>query len=322
MSRVEQFLLGSGFSPAAVHVGLLNNMPDANLRVTELQFARLLKEASGNLDVRLRLFTLGSLPRSEETRTRMAGFYDDAAFLAEANLDALIVTGGSPEADIPHSEPYWTDLAQLIDWAQSGTISTLFSGPAAAAAVLHLDGVAQQQLPAPLLGIYGSSRTEDDPLFFNSAPSMPVPHARLGELTEDDLTACGYRVLAQLENGQVDIFTRETPGQSRFVFLQGHPEYDPATLARLHLREMERFHNTRDGKPPALPEHYFDRATQTRLAQLAGDLPAYRSVLTSAMPCQAWHSHAARLFGNWLMLVGATKSRRLANKAVSTRRRA
>ena len=45
MSRVEQFLLGSGHNRAAVHVGLVNNMPDAAMRATELQFARLLKEA-------------------------------------------------------------------------------------------------------------------------------------------------------------------------------------------------------------------------------------------------------------------------------------
>jgi homoserine O-succinyltransferase len=213
-------------------------------------------------------------------------------------------------------------LAQVIDWAQSGTISTLFSGPAATAAVLHLDGIAHRTLPEPLLGVYGSSRTEDDPLFFNSASSMPVPHARRCELGEDDLTASGYRVLAQLENGQVDIFARETAGQSRFVFLQGHPEFDPATLARLHLKEMERFQAERGGKRPALPEHYFDRATETRLAQLAFDLPAYRGVLASALPCQAWHSHAARLFGNWLMLVAAAKARRVSSKTVTTRRRA
>ena len=58
MSRVEQFLLGGGHNRTAIHVGLVNNMPDAALRATELQFARLLKAAAGNLDVRLRLFSL------------------------------------------------------------------------------------------------------------------------------------------------------------------------------------------------------------------------------------------------------------------------
>jgi len=40
------------------------------------------------------------------------------------------------------------------------------------------------------------------------------------------------------------------------------------------------------------------------------------------LPSQDWHPHAVRLFGNWLMLVGAAKARRLSSKAVSTRRRA
>ena len=229
MSRAEQFLLGSGHSPAAVQVGLLNNMPDAQLRPTELRFARLLKDASGSLDVRLRLFSLSSMPRSDETRTRMAGFYDDAAFLEAAGLDALIITSAvSDSADLAE-EPYWKELAQRIGWAENGTISTLFSGLASAAAVRHLSGIASRPLPAKLLGVYQSRRAEDDPLFFNSAPSIPMPHARRHELAESDLGAAGYRVLARLdsqkeEGGQVDIFTRETPGQSRFVLLQGCPE--------------------------------------------------------------------------------------------------
>ena len=79
MSRVEQFLLGGGHNRACIQVGLVNNMPDAAMRATELQFARLLKEAAGALDVRLRLFSMRSIPRGEPTRSRMAGFYDDAA---------------------------------------------------------------------------------------------------------------------------------------------------------------------------------------------------------------------------------------------------
>jgi homoserine O-succinyltransferase len=151
---------------------------------------------------------------------------------------------------------------------------------------------------------------------------VPVPHARRHDLTADDLTTAGYRVLAQLENGQVDIFTRETAGQSRFVFLQGHPEFDPGTLGRLHLKDMERFLAGESGQRPALPEHYFDRATEYRLAQIDRDPVAYRAVVTDALPCQVWHSHAARLFGNWLMLVAAAKARRMATKSVPTRRRA
>lgn len=324
MSRVEQFLLGSGHSPAAVHVGLLNNMPDAALRATELQFARLLKDASGNLDVRLRLFSLGSLPRSAETRTRMAGFYDDAAFLEAANIDALIVTGLSLAAEDFRSSPCWKELAQLIAWAETGTISTLFSGSASHAAVLHLDSILPRRLPAKLVGLYAGTRAEDDPLFFNSARSVPVPHARHHDLAESDLTAMGYRVLSRLENGQVDIFTREPAGQSRFIFLQGHPEYDPGTLGRSYLNDMDYFLAGETRERPPIPAHYFDRATEDRLAGITDDagLTPYQQVVLNALPRQVWHPHAVRLIGNWLMLVAAAKARRMASKGVPVRRRA
>ncbi len=332
MSVVEQFLLGSGrFSTvegarAAIHVGLVNNMPDADLRATELQFARLLKDAAGPLDVRLRLFSLRSIPRSEDARARMAGFYDDAAFLQAANIDALIVTGAQAGAEELREEPYWAELAHLVDWAEIGTISTLFSSLAAHAAVLHLDGIAQRKLTRKLAGVYESSRVEDDPLFFNAASTVPMPHSRRNDIAERDLAAKGYRVLARLGNDQVDIFTREPAGHSRFVFLQGHPEYDPATLGRDYLRDMARFLGGETSERPAVPEHYFDRATENRLSELVAkgetSLSRYQEVVLGALPRQIWRPNTVRLIGNWLMLVAAAKARRAASKAVPTRRRA
>ncbi|MBA2587721.1 MAG: homoserine O-succinyltransferase [Alphaproteobacteria bacterium] len=329
MSRVEQFLLGGGHNRTAIHVGLVNNMPDAALRATELQFARLLKASAGPLDVRLRLFSLRSIPRSEETRSRMAGFYDDAGFLQAANIDALIVTGAQPGAADLRDEPYWAELAHLIDWAEIGTISTLFSDLAAHAAVLHLDGIARRPLAKKLSGVYDSTRVEDDPLFFNTTPAVPVPHSRRNDIAESDLAAKGYRVLSRLNfndgsRGQADIFTREPPGQSRFVFFQGHPEYDPGTLGREYLRDMGRFLRGESAERPALPENYFDRATEGQLTEMAGetDLARFDEIVVSALPRQMWRNNTIKLFGNWLTLVAAAKARRAASRSVHTRRRA
>jgi homoserine O-succinyltransferase len=325
MSRVEQFLLGGHHNRAAVHVGLVNNMPDAAMRATELQFARLLKDAAGSLDVRLRLFSLRSLPRSEQTRARMDGFYDDAGFLQAAHVDALIVTGAQPASDDLRDEPYWPELAQLIDWAEIGTISTLFSCLAAHAAVLHLDGVNRRPLAKKLSGLYQASRVEDDPLFFSLPMSAPVPHSRRNGVVEEDLTAKGYRVLSRLNNGHADIFTREPPGHSRFVFFQGHPEYDAGTLGREYLRDMGRFLKG-EGPVPAVPENYFDRATQDRLAEIdpegESDLARYSAIVGGALPLSQWRGNTVRLFANWLTLVAAAKARKLASRAVHTRRRA
>ncbi len=323
MSRVEQFLLGGHHNRASVHVGLVNNMPDAAMRATELQFARLLKEAAGSLDVRLRLFSLGSIERGEQARSRMDGFYDDAGFLQAANIDALIVTGAQPATDDLRDEPYWPELAHLIDWAEIGTISTLFSCLAAHAAVLHLDGVPRRPLPRKLSGVYQSARVEDDPLFFGMTLETAVPHSRRNDIAEADLVARGYRVLSRLSNGQADIFTREPPGHSRFVFLQGHPEYDSGTLGREYLRDMGRYLAGDAPTPPALPENYFDRATEDRLGALtSNDIADHAAIINTAMPLQAWRGGTVRLFANWLTLVAAAKARHLSSRAVHTRRRA
>lgn len=326
MSRVEQFLLGGGHNSSAIQVGLVNNMPDAALRATELQFARLLKEAAGTLDVRLRLFSLRGVPRGEQARARMEGFYDDAGFLQAANIDALIVTGAQPATDDLRDEPYWPELAQLIDWAEIGTISTLFSCLAAHAAALHLDGVPRRALPRKLSGVYRSARVEDDPLLFNMALETPMPHSRRNDIDEAALIAKGYRILSRLPGGQADIFTREPPGHSRFVFLQGHPEYDATTLGREYLRDMGRFLRGELAGRPAVPEHYFDRATEERLAAVrtTGEeaLTACTRIVNAALPLQVWRGHSVRLFANWLTLVAAAKARRVASRAVHTRRRA
>jgi homoserine O-succinyltransferase len=331
MSRVEQFLLGGGRNHAAVNVGLVNNMPDAAMRAAEIRFARLLKEAAGAMDVRLKLFSLRSIPRGEQARSRMAGFYDDAAFLQAANIDALIITGTQSDAADPRDEPHWAELAHLIDWAEIGTISTLFSCQAAHAAVLRLDGIERRVLPQKLSGVYESMRVEDDPLFFGTGANVPMPHSRGHDIAENDLLAKGYRVLSRLDfkngsGGQVDIFTREPPGHSRFVLFQGHPEYDPGALGRAYLHEMDRFLRGERDERPHVPENYFDRATEDQLMDMDGrtqaDLARYSQIVMDALPLKAWHQNTVRLFSNWLTLIAATKARKLASRAVHTRRRA
>ena len=153
-----------------------------------------------------------------------------------------------------------------------------------------------------------------------------MPHSRQNDIAESDLVANGYRVLSRLSNGQVDIFARELPGQSRFVFFQGHPEYDPGTLGREYLRDLTRFLRGEVTEVPGIPENYFDRATEDRLFEIRprseADLARCQEVVADALPRQAWRSNTVKLFGNWLTLVAASKARRVASRSVHTRRRA
>jgi hypothetical protein len=55
--------IAGGASP--IRIGLVNNMPDAALRMTEWQIRDLLSRAAGDLPVTLTVFSLPSVPRSE-----------------------------------------------------------------------------------------------------------------------------------------------------------------------------------------------------------------------------------------------------------------
>ena len=186
--------------------------------------------------------------------------------------------------------------------------------------MLHLDGIAARALPRKLSGVFPAMRVEDDPLFFSQTLTMPVPQDRDHDIPEDQLGS--YRVLSRLAHPQLDIFTREPAGRSRFVFLQGHPEYDGATLGREYLRDLERFHGGELPAPPAVPDNYFDRATESRLEEAGADLARAGEIVSEALPLQSWRLHTGRLFANWLTLVASAKSRRVTSRGVHTRKRA
>jgi homoserine O-succinyltransferase len=320
--NIENFAFGQRGTRATLHIGLVNNMPDAALRATELQFARLLKEAAGNFDVRLHLFSIPEIPRGAAAISRMDGFYADVATLPDAGMDALIITGAEPYTDGLNDEPYWLALTRLMDWAESGTVSILFSCLAAHAAVLHFDGILRRPLPKKISGVFTSLRAVDDPLLAGIPSRAATPHSRKNGLLESDLTAHNYRVLTRLTDGSVDLFVRD--GRSRFVFLQGHPEYSADTLGREYLRDMARFLKG-EGARPVIPENYFDRVTENALQALSGreaQISDYNEVVMGAVPLQSWRSYSLRLFANWIASIASEKPRRRTARTVPVHRSA
>ena len=317
---IENFAFGQRGTRATLHIGLVNNMPDAFLRTTELQFARLLKEAAGGFDVRLHLFAMPEILRGEDVRSRMDGFYANAATIPEAGMDALIITGAGQNAERLSDEPYWRALTRLMDWAASGTAATLFSSAAAHAAVLHLDNIRRRPLPKKLSGVFASLRAAEDALLTGVPVRATTPHSRKHGLLESDLTSHGYRVLARLTDGSVDLFVRE--GDSRLVFLQGHPEYGADTLGREYLCDMALFLKG-EGARPQIPENYFDRVTENALLALNGrsaQVADYMEVVTGAVPLQSWRGTTLRLFANWIASIAAEKPRRRIVRTAATHR--
>jgi homoserine O-succinyltransferase len=309
-----------------IEIGLLNNMPDAALEATERQFIALIEAAAHDLRVRLRFFSMADVPRSERGQRHLSNAYRDIDTVWQGHLDALIVTGTEPRAPSLPDEPYWPALAELIDWAEHNTISTIWSCLAAHAAVLHLDGIARRPLADKCFGVFACARALDHPLMHGLAPRVAVPHSRWNELREDELVAHGYDVLRRSPQAGVDTFIRQ--GASLFVFFQGHPEYDATSLLGEYRRDFGRFLRRERETCPALPHGYFDDATADLLARLrARALADRREDLLAEFPVAmaerglraGWRPAAERLYRNWLVHLSARKAERVAAADVAAR---
>lgn len=220
-------------------IGLINNMPDTALKATERQFMKLLQAAAGPRRIRFHCFSLPSVKRSPEARWHVESEYSDLSDLRRQRFDGLIVTGAEPVAPELDQEPYWRDLTELIDWAKANTRSTIWSCLAAHAAVLHLDRIARRPLPAKCHGIFDCEAVTGDSLTRAAPAPLKVSHSRLNEIAESDLAQAGYQVLTRSAQAGVDVFVRQYA--SRFVFFQGHPEYDALSLQREYLRDIGRY---------------------------------------------------------------------------------
>ena len=306
-----------------LEIGLLNNMPDAALRPTEQQFARLLNSAAGGRAVRLRLYALAGIPRGDYARTYMRGTYASADALATASLDGLIVTGNEPRAALLPDEPYWPELTEVIDWAADAGPPSVWSCLAAHAAVLHLDGVERQPLPAKCSGVFESlpAATGDPMLAGLSAPAR-VPHSRLNGLAESDLVASGYIVLTRCGEAEVDAFVRRSP--RLMLFLQGHPEYGACSLLREYVRDASRFLRGERADHPAMPVGYLDAGAERAFCALAERamgapdpalISLYENLVSGAAPDASWRPYAKTLYANWLNQVAAEKVSRTLDRA-------
>src|SRR5207302_6147427 len=74
----------------ALDIGLINNMPDAALDATERQFRALLSAAAGDIAVRLTLYSLPEVPRTD-FGTRQVSRYSNFDTLWNSHHDGLTV---------------------------------------------------------------------------------------------------------------------------------------------------------------------------------------------------------------------------------------
>lgn len=314
-------------APNCVTIGFINNMPDAALKATERQFVELLRASTGNGMVRLLLFSIPEVPRSDEALADMAGRYRDISELWDTHVDGLIVTGNEPRSQDLKDEPYWNALGQVIDWAREHSASTIWSCLAAHAAVLRTDGIERQLLSEKCSGVFACDVTGQHPMTRGVATPMHIPHSRLNDLPELALKSCGYRILSRSAVAGVDMFVKQE--RTFDVFFQGHPEYEADSLLREYRRDIGRYLRRERDDYPHAPQGYFDEAAATSAHAFRQRALADRdSELIKAFPIRelegrlgsSWRGAAVAIYENWFDYLKERKAER--QTPIAPRRRA
>jgi len=303
-----------------IRVAFINNMPDAALEDTELQFFELLDASSDDLPLLLKLYSLTGVPRGDRGQPHLNKFYSDINDLWDSQFDAVIITGTEPHHPDLRNEPYWPSLVKLLDWAEQNTVSAVLSCLAAHASVLHSDGIGRHRLSDKQFGVFDFHKVCEHPLTRGTAELVRFPHSRWNEVRADALTSCGYVVLAQAADAGVDSFVKMKK-RSLFVHFQGHPEYGPQTLLKEYRRDIKRFIRGERETYPSTPKGYFDAAATKALAEFRDavvsdpreeSMAAFPGTTIDVALHSAWYSTATCIYRNWLKYVVSRKAEEVA----------
>jgi homoserine O-succinyltransferase/O-acetyltransferase len=295
-------------------VALVNNMPDSAFADTEAQFLGLLSSGHATADIRLRRYTMCSLPRGAAIRPLLDSYqgldaiYDDPP-------DALIISGTEPRSPDLRDEPYWQELRAVLEWSQTEVPSVLLSCLAAHAASLALDDVQRVRLPRKCCGVFAQQVDRGHPLT-KGIESVSFPHSRLNEVPTRALREHGYDILLESPDAGWTVAVRERSSTLTVMF-QGHPEYAPDTLLREYRRDLRRYAEGERPAPPDLPIGYLDQEGDALLSEFSDRIAAGDGTAMTDLPFDEvlghvatdWRPVSRQLMTNWLSYVKQSRMR-------------
>ncbi|MCB1772948.1 MAG: homoserine O-succinyltransferase [Gammaproteobacteria bacterium] len=294
-----------------LHIGLLNMMPDQALAATERQFFRLIGESNPIAQFYVHPFTLPELPRVGEALTHVATYYETFEQIRDQGLDALIITGANVVGPELSSQPFWNPLIDVIDWAYDNVTSTLCSCLATHAVLEFRYGQKRTPRARKTWGVFPHHLVDrTHPLVHDVNTRFDVPHSRWNDVSRAQFDAAGLRVLAESDVG---VHLATSPDGFRFVFFQGHPEYDTISLLKEYKREVMRYGEAASADYPPFVTNYFTRRSRAILNEYRQQLdertaagqeaPAFPDRLLTAALDNTWRDTAHAVVGNWVGLV-------------------
>ena len=295
-----------------LHVGLLNMMPDAALEATERQFLRLLGSSNRIAQFYVHPFTIDGVPRDGAANEHVARYYKSFEQIKSEGLDALVITGANPiEAEISR-ETFWNGLVEVMRWASEKVCSTYCSCLASHAAFKVYHGIERAPYRQKLWGVFTHRVVyRRHPLVAGINTRFETPHSRWNDVPAEQIEAAGMKVLVQSE--KAGALAAVSPDQFRFLYFQGHPEYDGNSLLKEYKREVTRFVAGERGDYPPFPENYVPPEAATLLERYKTKViaavgrgaspPPFPEAEAERCVDNTWTDTGKAVFNNWLGLV-------------------
>jgi homoserine O-succinyltransferase len=150
----------------------------------------------------------------------------------------------------------------------------------------------------------------EHPLVSDINTRFDAPHSHVYDLSPEQFREAGAVVLA--ESDEAGVHLAVSPDGLRFIYFQGHPEYDATSLLKEYKREVGRAAaGTRDYPP--FPASYFDSETRELLdeyrSELMGaaaahaELPPFPEASVADRVDNTWADTGKAIFNNWLGLI-------------------
>ncbi len=295
-----------------LHIGLLNMMPDTALAATERQFLTLIGQSNQIAQFYIHPFSIDELKRAETAQKHVDQYYEPFDKLREDGLDGLIITGANVTRPNLAEEPFWDPLIEIIDWAVENVTSILCSCLATHAVLQFRHDQQRIGLKDKRWGVYSHRIVERaHPVVQGINTKFDVPHSRFNEISREQFESVGCHVLAESDEANVHMCISED--MFKFIFFQGHPEYDSISLLKEYKREVMLYANKLRHDYPPFPEHYFRPLEKAILDEYCDSLddalnhgnpiPEFPEHLITQSLHNTWHDTGVAVVGNWLGMI-------------------
>ena len=250
---------------------ILNLMPTKI--TTETQLARLLGNTP--LQVEIDLLTMSGRTPKNTPIEHMLAFYKTFDSVKNDFFDGMIITGAPVEQMPFEGVMYWPELCDIMEWSKSHVHSTFHICWGAQAGLFYHYGVPKIHLPKKLFGVFRHKVVRKSSILFRGFDDVfMVPHSRHTTVMKHDIQKVpALKILA--ESDEAGIYVVST-NEGRQIFVLGHSEYDPETLA------LEYWRDKKQGLPIQVPCNYFPNDDDSK------------------QPVCTWRSSANLLYSNWL----------------------